>query len=322
MMVGDERAGRSVACPKCHARVDVPGQRRDAIKKVNAPSVEPALSVNVEAPSETKLSQAPPAPLAKAKPPTPPPVPANDDFGESYTIETLPSKPISTHIAPASTADDLDVSYTIETLPPAPPPAKDAVETAPITAVPSPIPAPPPPIPPKAAASAPPPAPLSHRRGYQADPEKLTAAYVLAMLVAVLGLVTIAPGVYDVVRHLSDPDGEAIGRWTFVVFFLGLVHFAYAIYLAQIPDWSAAWVLTGATLLQGAFYAALLTALFVAGGQSEMVESLDLAPYVDNGRARAWCFVMLCLTGMAGYFCGTVSIRWRRAFVLIREARR
>jgi hypothetical protein len=117
-------------------------------------------------------------------------------------------------------------------------------------------------------------------------------------------------------------DSGPVGRWAFVIFFLGLLHFSYAIYLGQVPDWSASWVLTGATLLQGAFYAALLTALYLAGGQSEMVEALDLGPHVDNGHARAWCFVMLCLTGMAAYFCGTVSIRWRRAFVLIREAHR
>jgi hypothetical protein len=298
MMVGDERAGRAVACPKCRSRVDVPGERREAQKQVEK-AEEVAVSKVIEPPV--------PAPV--------PPPPPSDDFGESYTMETLPPPVAPPPIAPPPPADELDASYTIETLPPAPPPEVAAETPQPPT--------PPPPTPPKPALpSAPPPAPASHRPGYQADPEKLTAAYVLAMLVAVLGFVTIVPGVYDVVRHLSDPDGDAIGRWAFVVFFLGLVHFAYAIYLGQIPDWSAAWVLTGVTLLQGAFYAALLTALFLAGGQSELVEALDLGPHVDNGQARAWCFVMLCLTGMAAYFCGTVTMRWRRAFVLIRDARR
>jgi hypothetical protein len=31
---------------------------------------------------------------------------------------------------------------------------------------------------------------------------------------------------------------------------------------------------------------------------------------------------MLCISGMAAYFCGRVSIRWRRAFVLVRDAHR
>lgn len=142
------------------------------------------------------------------------------------------------------------------------------------------------------------------------------------MLVVTLGIFSMAPGVLDVVRYLTDTESGQVGRWAFVVFFLGVLHLAYAFYLGQLPDWSSAWMLTGVTLLQGAMYAAVLTALQLTGGQSQFVEALDLRPHIDNGHARAWCFVMLCLTGMTAYFCGRVSMRWRRAFVLIRTAHR
>lgn len=140
------------------------------------------------------------------------------------------------------------------------------------------------------------------------------------MLLVALGIVSLAPGVYDIVRFVRDTESGPIGRWAFVTFFLATLHFAYAFYLGQLPDWSASWVLTAATLVQASLYASLLTALHLAGGESQLVDALDLGPHVDNGHARAWCFVMLCLTGLAAYFCGRVSMRWRRAFVLVRDA--
>ncbi len=158
------------------------------------------------------------------------------------------------------------------------------------------------------------------RYGYQPDQEKLGAAYLLAMLVALLGIFSMIPATYDVVRYLSNTDSEFVGRWAFMLFFLGLIHLAYAIYLAQLPDWSSAWVLTGVTLGQGAIYAMLLTAIYLVRGRSQLVQALDLGPYVDNGQAIAWCFIMLLLTGLTAYFCGRVSIRWRRSYLLVRRA--
>lgn len=163
---------------------------------------------------------------------------------------------------------------------------------------------------------------VSARLGYRPDADKLSAAYVLSMLLVLLGVVSMVPGVFEVIRFLRDTDSYPVGRWAFSIFFLGLLHFAYALYLGQLPDWSAAWVITAATLLQGAVYASVLTALYLVGGQSQLVEALDLGPHVDNGHARAWCFVMLCLNSVVAYYTGRVSMRWRRAFVLLRSAHR
>lgn len=163
---------------------------------------------------------------------------------------------------------------------------------------------------------------MAGRYGYQPDQEKLAAAYVLAMLVSLLGMFSMAPAVYDVARYLSHTEGDFVGRWAFLLFFLGMIHLAYAVYLTQLPDWSSAWVLTSVVLGQGAFYAMLLTAAYLARGGSQLVQALDLGQYIDNGQAIAWCFIMLCLTGVVAYFCGRVSIRWRRSFVTIRDAHR
>lgn len=198
--------------------------------------------------------------------------------------------------------------------PPPPPAAVPIPPPAPTTSVAT-------PKPPKAPAL--PTSPIvSDRPGYQPDSEKLSAAYVLAMLLVLLGLFSVVPGVLDVVRYLRDTESGFVGRWAFVVFFLATLHFGYAFYLGQLPDWSSSWVLTAATLAQGAVYGATLTALYLAGGGSQFVQMLELQSYVDNGHARAWCFVMVCVTGVVAYFCGRVSMRWRRAFILVRDAHR
>jgi hypothetical protein len=139
--------------------------------------------------------------------------------------------------------------------------------------------------------------------------------------VALLGIFTMVPGVLDVVRFLGDVDDDPIGRFAFLVFFLGLIHIGYAFYLGQLPDWGSSWVLTAATLLQASLYAAVFMAVYLGQGQSQLVQFLDLGPHVASGRATAWCFVMFCLTGVVAYFCGRVSIRWQRAFMLVRTAR-
>jgi hypothetical protein len=162
----------------------------------------------------------------------------------------------------------------------------------------------------------------NRRKGYSPDPDKLAAAYILATLVALLGMITMTPGVWEVARFLRNPEEFVVGRFALVVFFLGTMHLAYALYLAQLPDWSAAAVLTIATLVQSAVYAATLTAVLLSQGQSQLVAWLDLAHHIPNGRAAGWCFVMFCLTGIGGYFSGHVSLRWRRAYLVIREAHR
>jgi hypothetical protein len=158
------------------------------------------------------------------------------------------------------------------------------------------------------------------KAGYQPDGEKLAAAYVLSTLVALLGVFSMVPGVLEVARYLSNVEDDAMGRFAFVMFLLGAMHLAYALYLAQMPDWSSAWTLTAATLLEAAIYAAILTTIILSSGQSQIIQSLDLAHHIANGRATAWCFVMFCLSGVVAYFCGRVSIRWRRAFLTIRGA--
>lgn len=346
LLVPDQRAGRAVQCPKCQQRVEVPGERVPLPKPEATPALEsPRLPETITAPvgdspppvadtpdflsvvegalaaTEDAPSPAPPpveetveAPIAAPAPPIVPPTPAPPP-PPPPPPPSLPPPPVPLPVPPAlkkptGSAPPPPAPLPIPLSPPSSPPAVKAAPVAPSP--------PKPPAPPKLPAT-----PLvSSKPGYQPDNDKLTAAYVLAMLLVLLGVFSLVPGVIDVVRYLRDTESGFVGRWAFVTFFLSLLHFGYAFYLGQLPDWSSSWVLTAATLLQAAVYASMLTALHLAGGQSQFVIMLDLGPHVNNGHARAWCFVMLCVTGMAAYFCGRVSIRWRRAFVLVREANR
>jgi hypothetical protein len=309
-----------------------------------APIAEPAPPprvVDPPAPAGVAALENKPEPEAAPEPPPPsPPTVASAPAASVVSVSEQPEKPkqeaaetVSETPAPVAASAPASAPAP-EPLPPpsgpeptVPPPAKATSETSP------PVLAPPPAVPAKKPTKQParsvlPGLPtsidelVSIRPGYRPDADKLSAAYVLSMLLVVLGVVSMVPGVLEVIRFLRDTDSFPLGRWAFSIFFLGLLHFAYALYLGQLPDWSAAWVITSATLLQGAVYASVLTALYLVGGQSQLVEALDLGPHVDNGHARAWCFVMLCLNSVVAYYCGRVSMRWRRAFVLLRSAHR
>jgi hypothetical protein len=320
--------------PKAVAPTPVsPAPKKAALPKPTPPPRAPTIET-------VKAPPAPPPPVReKAAAPTPPPVPPPPPAIELPKIETARSAPpplpdvqlpkIELAKPPAPTPPPPSAPKVELLPPPAPQRAEPSTPSVPASVhlpaavaakfAAAPIPKATEPEKPKEPEKEKEPL-VSTRMGYRPDAEKINAAYVLTMLLVLLGFTSLAPGVYDIVRYLRDTDSGAVGRWVFIVFFLGLMHFAYGFYLGQLPDWSSAWVLTGVTLLQAAVYAAVLTALYLTGGQSQFVEGLDLRRYVDNGHARAWCFVMMCLTGMAAYFCGRVSIRWRRAFVLVRSA--
>ncbi|HTN74770.1 MAG TPA: hypothetical protein VL096_05965 [Pirellulaceae bacterium] len=318
LIVPEERAGRMIECPKCSHKMLVPGERKVIEPKRETPVAAPALAERKEP--------------AKKERPAPPP-----DIQVKQPEESRPPP-----AAPITTPAARPVPPPLKSPPAIPtPPAVVAPPKLELPALPAPVvaraeplavvapPPPPPPLPPIIPASAAPPAakatvvpePHDQQFGFQHDMEKLGTAYLLATLVALLGVVSMVPSVIDIVRFLGNTEGDPIGRFAFLLFFLGLLQLAYAVYVGQLPDWSSAWVLTGMTLLQAAFYAAVLTNIQLAKGGSQLVQMLDLGPHVDNGQVRAWCFIMLLLTGVVAYYCGSVSIRWRRAFITVRLAR-
>jgi hypothetical protein len=130
-------------------------------------------------------------------------------------------------------------------------------------------------------------------------------------------LFSVAPAVWDLVEYIriDDLDAPFVARWALVLFFLGIVQLAYAVYLFQLPDWATVWVVTVLLLLMAAGYAAVLGMVLISDGDGLLVgpHGLQLADKLAGGQAALWCLCMVCVATILAFFAGRMSVRWRAA---------
>jgi hypothetical protein len=150
-------------------------------------------------------------------------------------------------------------------------------------------------------------------RGCEPRPKDVVASHWLALGLAVIALIGVAPAVFDIVSHLRVPDSPGVAVWAYLSLWIAVIEISYAVYLAQLPDWSSLWVATMVTLVVSVAYAMLLGLTYLSRPDSWLARSLDLSEYLAGGRAAGWCFIMLCLTSMMSYLSGRLSVRWHHA---------
>ena len=160
-----------------------------------------------------------------------------------------------------------------------------------------------------------------------ADHAKVLVVYQLAAALIGAALFSMAPAAWDVVEYVQNlsefDDGlghNVIGRWALVLFFLGVVQLAYAVYLFQLPDWTSVWVVTLYSLLMAAIYAGVLGLLLISPEDGVVVRGLDLAHKLAGGKAALWCLCMVSLSTILAFFSGRLSVRWYKAEMLLRSA--
>ena len=120
------------------------------------------------------------------------------------------------------------------------------------------------------------------------------------------------PGGLDIVDHFRFiDDSPGVSRWAFLILMLGIVQVAYAVYIAQLPDWSSVWVLALVSLTLASAYAMILAVVLLSATDNGVIAwlHLDQAP---RAKAARWCFMMLSLTSLLAYFAGRFSVRWHR----------
>lgn len=135
----------------------------------------------------------------------------------------------------------------------------------------------------------------------------------LTAAVAVVAILGMLPGLWDIVDHLRADSSPGIAPWAQVLCWVSCVQLVYCIYLVQLPDFSAVRVVAFVTLLIAAGYAMVLGLALLAKDQSQLVRALQLEDQLRGGRATAWCFLMLCILSLLAYVAGRVGLRWRRA---------
>lgn len=158
---------------------------------------------------------------------------------------------------------------------------------------------------------APPPLPAEIAvRGVEPTPENRWAAMQLAFWLGALGLFSAAPGLLEIGFRIQH-GSFATPRWALLLLAIGFLQFAYAVYLAQLPDWSSVWVVAIAALAMSTLHAVLLAGTLFGGQQSGLVGLLELHDQLANGRASGWAFILLALTSLLAYFAGRMAVRWQ-----------
>ncbi|MCU0877241.1 MAG: hypothetical protein MUF06_05595 [Pirellulaceae bacterium] len=150
-----------------------------------------------------------------------------------------------------------------------------------------------------------------------ANPEaaRTLAVYQLAAALVAAALFSVAPAVWDLVEYLRIDGSPFVARWALLLFFIGVLQLAYAVYLFQLPDWSSVWVITVFALCGAALYAAVLGIVLMSAPDGVLVgpHGLQLADKLAGGKAALWCVAMVALLVMLALAAGKLCLSWQRA---------
>ena len=126
------------------------------------------------------------------------------------------------------------------------------------------------------------------------------------------------PAVFHWYQWTQAESESPIARWIYLQIFIAAIHVLYAIYLVQIPDWSALRSVAVAMLAVAAVFGLISTGLLLGGNDGSIAKFLDL-PYVLSRSATIWCVAMLCLATLMTFMSGRESLNWQRTEQLLRE---
>jgi hypothetical protein len=155
-------------------------------------------------------------------------------------------------------------------------------------------------------------------RGYRPEPERQWTCLAFGAALAAIGVFGAVPAVLEIVDYAGSDGAVPVARWAWLALLAAAVQIAYAVYAAQLPDWSTAWVVTLVAAALATVYAFLLGVTWMAGASSSIVSLLQLTDQIPEGKATRWCFAMLGILGVYSYFAGRSALRWRHAFQLTR----
>jgi hypothetical protein len=161
----------------------------------------------------------------------------------------------------------------------------------------------------------------SRAKGWRPPANQAAAAFYLSFMLAALAIFGVSPAVWEWFELWRNPDQPPVPPWVFALLITGVLQLAYSVYLAQIPDWSALWATTIATLAAAAAWAALLGTTLLGRDESALVMLFRYADKLAGNRAAMWCFIMLCLSSVLAYFLGHTAVRWQRSYRLLRRVR-
>ena len=152
----------------------------------------------------------------------------------------------------------------------------------------------------------------------EANADRQTLARFFALVLCLVAIVNMVPAIYHWFHWLQLTESLALPRWIYIQIFVGAIHLVYAIFLAQIPDWSAMRAVSVAMLAVAFVFGFVSTGLLIGGGQGNLTGFLGI-PYALSRQACIWCVAMLCLATLMSYWGGKESSNWQRAEFLLKD---
>lgn len=139
-----------------------------------------------------------------------------------------------------------------------------------------------------------------------------------AACLCVVAAINLGPAIYYWIQWSQNADSPALPRWIYLQAFVAAIHVIYAVYLIQIPDWSALKTVSIAMLIVATLFGLVSTGLVAGGGQGTVARFLEL-PHVLSYQASIWCVAMLLLSTLMCYMGGREAVNWQRTEQLLRD---
>lgn len=150
--------------------------------------------------------------------------------------------------------------------------------------------------------------------------DRVVLTRFLSVCLIVVGIVNVVPAIMFWVQFNDIDQVDPIPRWVYLQVFAALLHVVYAVFLAQLADWSALQAVSWSMLAIAMAFGLLSTGLITGDGNGFVAKFLGLQGAMVR-RAGLWCVAMLCVATLASYLGGRESARWQRAEKLLFEMR-
>ena len=159
----------------------------------------------------------------------------------------------------------------------------------------------------------------SEGRIQRARQDRILLSRIAAVFIILVGLINLAPAMFHWYQWSQDPLAVELPRWIYFLVFIAAIHFLYALFVLQIPDWSALRSVSVVMLIEAAVCGFVSVGILLGGANSPTVSYLGLQYSMLNS-ASIWCVAMLLLAIVTCYLTAKESFNWQQIDRLLQQA--
>jgi len=159
----------------------------------------------------------------------------------------------------------------------------------------------------------------SQGRIERARQDRVLLSRIAAVFIMLVGLINLLPAIFHWYQWSQDPLAVELPRWIYFLIFLAAIHFLYALFVLQIPDWSALRSVSVVMLIEAALCGFVSVGILLGGPSSPTVSYLGVQYSMLNS-ASIWCVAMLLLAIVTSYLTAKEAFNWQQIDRLLQQA--